>query len=83
MSEKETPHILAAIRLFRDLRGWSYQQARDYAIEEYRRKGWHIPPSIEAMYGHGSPPPAPAKAMRVSPPARTGAVCENGHKRNS
>ena len=51
MSDKESPHIIGAIKMLRDLRNWSLERARDHAIEEYRRKGWHIPPSIEAMYG--------------------------------
>lgn len=48
------PNILYTIKMYRDVRGWSFEHARDYAIEEYRRKGWTIPPSIEGLYGKQS-----------------------------
>jgi hypothetical protein len=46
----DNPHIIDTIIMYRKVRGWSYAQARDSAIEEYRRRGWFIPPPIEALY---------------------------------
>lgn len=46
----DNPHIIDTILMYRKVREWSYAQARDSAIEEYRRRGWFIPPSIEALY---------------------------------
>jgi hypothetical protein len=48
------PNIVLTIRMFRDVRGWSFEKARDHAIEQYREKGWDIPPSIESLYGRAS-----------------------------
>ena len=59
----EPPNILKAMKTLRELRGWSFEKVRDYTIEEYRRRVWAIPPSIEAMYARDrAPGPGAAKA---------------------
>jgi hypothetical protein len=48
------PNIVDVIAMYRELRNWSFDQARDFAIEEYRRKKWPIPAAIENLYNRQS-----------------------------
>ena len=50
MQPDEYPSIMKTIRMYRSERGWTYEKARDAAIDEYRKRGWYIPASIEGLY---------------------------------
>lgn len=45
------PNILTVIKMYRELRGWSFAKARDEAIAAFRARGWPIPESIERLEG--------------------------------
>jgi hypothetical protein len=44
------PQIIAAIRMYRDVRGISFPQAVKVAIEEYDKRGWIVPESIRSVH---------------------------------
>jgi hypothetical protein len=45
------PNIISVIRMYREERGYSYTQARDAAIAQFRELGWPIPDGIASLEG--------------------------------
>lgn len=47
MSDTEQiPDIIKVIRMYRSERELTFQEARDTAVREFRKRGWDVPESI-------------------------------------